>query len=44
MASESFPPSPCRDSLSCRDKLLVRILFMLIIYNALLRIYLCFVK
>lgn len=44
MASESFPPSPCRDALSCRDILLVRVLFILIIYNTLLRIYLCFVK
>jgi len=44
MASESFPPSPCRETLSCRDTLLVRVLFILIIYNTLLLIYLCFVE
>lgn len=44
MASESFPHSPCRDTLSCRDTLLVRVLFVLIIYNTLLSIYVCFVK
>lgn len=44
MASESFPPSPCHATLSCRDTLLVRVLFVLIIYNTLLHIYVCFVK